>query len=326
MLSVIATCAFAASIAAPPVQVVLDLDAFTPGFQSNINVPEGTILVETVAVYVFDPIQERSIWGIGYLGGIDRGIALGHMPDNANHGSLTELTPILGSPVNPDNVAWMSFPPGLDPGFIGPEVQYIEGGADKATVIPALPTEPIFTVDITLEGAVAGDIYDLYLLDFITVWMQYWLQADYGAFSTQGSVTLDTGGDAVPDNTDTIYGTDSDSPVPVPPAAFSVDYIDGPPGGCLPTGAPALIHPVPVRRISTATASWASSISSSCSPSGGNASTGRLSRRRLCRRSSAIRPKADRAAGGPPYNGPRATQWAHRIRNWGDVHIADQTS
>jgi hypothetical protein len=241
MLSVTATCALAVSIGAPPVQVVLDLDAFTPGFQSTISVPEGTNLVETVAVYVFDPIQERSIWGIGYLGGIDRGIALGHMPNDADQGSLLGMTPALGSPVNPANVAWMAVSPGLDPGFVGPEVQYIEGGADKATVIPALPTEPIFTVDITLDGAVAGDVFDLYLLDFITVWMQYWLQADYGAFSTQGSVTLDSGGDAVPDGTSTIYGIDPDPRVPVPPAAFSVDYIDGPPGG-----GPATIRIVPL--------------------------------------------------------------------------------
>jgi hypothetical protein len=231
MLSVTATCALAVSIAAPPVQVVLDLDALTPGFQSNLNVAAGTSIVGPVAVYVFDPIQERSVWGIGYLGGIDRGIALGHMPNDANQGSLLGMTPAPGRPVNPGNVAWMAVSPGLDPGFVGPEVQYIEGGAEEATIISALPAEPLFTVDILLEGAVAGDVFDLYLLDFITVWMQYWLQGEYGAFSTQGPVTLDTGGDAVPDGTNTIYGVDPDPRVPVPPAAFSVDYIDGPPGG-----------------------------------------------------------------------------------------------
>jgi hypothetical protein len=224
-----------------PVQVVLDLDPLTPGFQNDIYVPQGTNVVESVAVYVFDPVQERCMWGIGYLGGIDRGIALGHMPDDANQGSVTAMTPTLGSPVNPGNVAWMAFSPGLDPGFIGPEVQYIEGGADAAAVIGALPTEPIFTVDITLEGGAAGDVFGLYLLDFISVWMQYWLQDAYGAFSTRGSVTLDTGGDAEPDDTQSVYGVDPDRPVPVPPGAFPVDYVDGPA-----SGGPATIRIVPL--------------------------------------------------------------------------------
>ncbi|MHC4970543.1 MAG: dockerin type I domain-containing protein [Planctomycetota bacterium] len=227
--------------AAPPVQVVLDMDAWAPGFQHTINVPEGTSLVQSVAVYILDPIQQRSVRGIGYFGGIDRGISLGHMPSGANQGSLAAMTPTLGSPINPGNVAYMSFPPGLDPGFIGPEVQYIEGGADEAAVIPAAPTAPIFTVDIMLEGTAVGDVFDLYLLDFITVWMRYFDMGNYGAFSTSELTSLDTGGDAVPDGTQSIYGVDYDTPVPVPPAKFLVDYIDGPPGG-----GPATIRIVPL--------------------------------------------------------------------------------
>jgi hypothetical protein len=227
--------------AATMVQVVLDLDAWTEGFQSSIFVPQGTDLVASVAVYVFDPIAARQVRAIGYFGGVDRGIALGHVPNEANHGSMTAMTPTLGTPLNPGNAGWVAVSPGLDPGFIGPEVQYMEGGAEEATIIPAAPTEPIFTADITLQDATAGDVYDLYLLDFITVWLQYWLEGEYGAFSTQGPVTLDTGGDAVPDQTDSIYGIDYDTPVPVPPASFLVDYVDGPPGG-----GPATIRIVPV--------------------------------------------------------------------------------
>jgi hypothetical protein len=223
------------------VQVVLDLDARTPGFQHTINVAEGTSIVENIAVYVFDPAHESCLWGIGYVGAINRGISLGHMPSNTNQGALVAMTATAGTPVNPGNVAWMDPAPAIDPGFVGPEVQYIEGGADKATAIPAAPTEPIFTVDITLAGAEAGDVFDLYLLDFVTVWLQYFLQEDYGAFSTQGLSTLDTGGDAVPDGTQSIYGVDFDTPVPVPPAAFLVDYVDGPPGG-----GPATICVVPL--------------------------------------------------------------------------------
>ncbi|MHC4211665.1 MAG: dockerin type I domain-containing protein, partial [Planctomycetota bacterium] len=102
-------------------------------------------------------------------------------------------------------------------------------------------TAPIFTVDITLQGAAAGDVFDLYLLDFITVWMRYFDMGDYGAFSTSELTSLDTGGDAVPDGTQSIYGVDYDTPVPVPPAKFLVDYIDGPPGG-----GPATIRIVPL--------------------------------------------------------------------------------
>jgi hypothetical protein len=150
-------------------------------------------------------------------------------------------TATLGSPVNSDNVAWISVSPALDPGFIGPEVQYIEGGADEAQIISAMPTPPIFTVDITLDGAVAGDVFDLYLADFVTVWLRYFEMGEYGAFSTIESTSLDTGGDAVPDGTQTIHGVDYDTPVPVPPAKFFVDYVDGPP-----TGGPATIRIVPL--------------------------------------------------------------------------------
>jgi hypothetical protein len=241
MLTVTAICAVAVSTAVPPVQVVLDLDAWTPGFQHTISVQEGTNVVEMLAVYIFDPIQERSVRGIGYLGGIDRGIALGHMPSDANHGSMAAMTATLGTPVNPGNMGWISFAPGLDPAFIGPEVQYQEGGSSTAAIIAALPTEPVFTVDITLEGAVAGDVYDLYLLDFISVWMWYFLQDHLGAFSTTGSNTLDTGGDCSHHEPMSIYGIDPDLPVPVPPGAYAVDYVDGPP-----SGGPATIRIVPL--------------------------------------------------------------------------------
>jgi hypothetical protein len=225
----------------PMVQVVLDMDAWTPGYQSSIHVPEGTTLVASLAVYIFDPLEARSVRGIGYFGGIDRGIALGHVPSDANYGALTAMTATVGTPVNPGNVAYMASPPGLDPGFIGPEVQYVEGGAETSAIIPAVPAAPIFTADVTLEGAVAGDVYDLYLLDFISVWMWYFLQEHYGAFSTTDYTSLDTGGDHVPDLTNSIYGIDPDLPAPVPPGAFEVDYVDGPLGG-----GPATIRVVPV--------------------------------------------------------------------------------
>ncbi len=219
------------------VQVVLDLDAQTPGRQFNVNVAAGTTVVSGVAVYVVDAAQQGCLWGIGYLGGIDRGIAFGHMPDNANQGTVAAFTGRLGTPINADNFALVFGPPGMDPGFVGPEVQYVEGGAEQPAAIPATADAPIFTVDIALDGAEAGDVFDFYLLDFVVVWSQ----GIGGALSTRGQLTLDSGGDTVADATQTIYGVDPDVALPVPPAVFAVDYIDGPP-----EGGPATITVVPL--------------------------------------------------------------------------------
>ncbi len=209
------------------IQVVLDLDAERPGIQSNLNVSPAMLVVNGVAVYVLDPAGQCGLWGIGYLGGIDRGIALGHMPNNANQGAVECFAAHLGTPIVRDNFAVVFGPPGLDPGFVGPEVQYVEGGAKQPTAIPMVPTAPIFTVDITLADVEAGDVFDFYLLVMVVVWSD----GIGGAFSTQGQLSLDSGGDAVADGTLTIHVVDPDAPLPVPPAAFLVDYIDGPRAG-----------------------------------------------------------------------------------------------
>jgi hypothetical protein len=220
--------ATAAAGAGEPVRVVLDMDVKTPGIQSRVSVHACQTTVE-VAVYVVDPLESRTLWSIGYVGGIDRGIAFGHVPNESeNRGEVGGIAAEPGTPVNPRGASWIVAPPGLDPGFAGPEVQYLEFGAETPAVIPGDPVAPIFTAAITLDGARRGDRFDFHLLDFVTVWSG----GGHGAFSTQGpEVTLDTGGDAVPDGTRTIYGTDPDEPVPVPPAAFLVNYIDGPPAG-----------------------------------------------------------------------------------------------
>lgn len=210
------------------VLVSVDMDADTPGRQTNVSVPPGATKISGVAVYIIDPLERNAVWAIGFVGGIDRGIAFGHMPNAIdNQGQVTAITGQVDTPVNPGNFAVLAFSPGLDPGFIGPEVQYIEAGAKEAAVIPADPSNPIFTIEITLEGAAAGDVFEFHLLDFVTVWSQH----EGGAFSTIGLNTLDTGGDAVPDGAQTLYGIDPDPAIPAPPAAFLVDYIDGPPEG-----------------------------------------------------------------------------------------------
>ncbi len=204
------------------VQVVLDMDASTPGCQSTVTVPEGTTVVRDVAVYVFDPSGGRGLWAVGYLGGLDRGISFGHAPNNVDHqGSVTALTPTPGTAVHPENTPWVFA--AMDKGLAGPEVHYVEFGAEQTAAIPAAPAAPIFRVDIELSGAVAGDVFRFHLADFVSIWTN----GEHGAFSTAGPMTLDSGGDAVPDGTQTLYGTDADAAVPLPPAAFQVDFVDG---------------------------------------------------------------------------------------------------
>ncbi|MHC4430086.1 MAG: hypothetical protein ACYS0D_16015, partial [Planctomycetota bacterium] len=197
------------------VTVIVDMDARTPGIQSTVHVLEGATVVPDVAIYVYDPTLQACIYGIGYLGGIDRGIAFGHMPDGAHDGEVTAFVVTLGTPIHPENFNTIAQSPGLDPGFVGPEVQYIEGGADSVAVIPGAPEVPIFVVDILLADTATGDVFDFYLLDFVTVWTG----GTNGAFSSDGFLTLDSGGDVVPDGTKTIHGTDPDTPIPVPPAS-----------------------------------------------------------------------------------------------------------
>ncbi len=210
-----------------PVIVIVDMNAVAPGIQSSISVPAGTDIVRDVAVYIFDPLGQRSVWSLGFLGGIDRGLGFGHTPAPDEHqGSVSGMRGRVGTPVNPFNVGWLE--PYLDEAFAGPEVQYLEFGAMGPATIGAAPTAPIFRVDIELTGAQAGDRFGFYLVDFVTVWSG----GSNGVFSTTGPfLPLDTGGDAVPDGTNTLWGIDPDPAIPVPPAAYLVDYIDGPPGG-----------------------------------------------------------------------------------------------
>jgi hypothetical protein len=222
----------------PPVQVLLDMDAATPGIQSSVQVLPCTSVVEGIAVYIVDPLGTRQIFSIGYLGGLDRGIALGHVPAPGNAGAVTALAPQLGAPVNKLGFGWLVQPPGLDPAFVGPEVQYLEFGVMSPATIPAQPLHAIFTTAVLLTNATSGDRYAFHLADFVAVWSGG--QGIAGAFCAGAPFpSLDTGGDAVPDGTQFLDGIDLDAPVPVPPAAYLVDYIDGPP-----QGGPALIEVV----------------------------------------------------------------------------------
>ena len=49
----------------PPVQVIVDMDAGTPGIQSTITVPACTRVVPDVAIFIIDPLGRRSLFSIG---------------------------------------------------------------------------------------------------------------------------------------------------------------------------------------------------------------------------------------------------------------------
>jgi len=209
---------------APPVEVIVDMDVATPGVQPAITVSAGTTFVGGIAVTLRDPLGTRPLLSIGYIGGIDRGLAFGHVPAAANTGAVTGLASHPGLPANPANTILLESEPVIQEAFSGPEVQYLEGGAASPAPIPAHPAAPLFTVDVTLSGAAAGDVFAFHLLDLVAVWAG---PGEHGAISTRSFLSLDTGGDVRPDSTASLYGVDPDLPVPVPPAAYSVDYVDG---------------------------------------------------------------------------------------------------
>ena len=114
----LALAAAAMPAVAGTVRVVVDMDSTRPGIQSTVDVPPGTTVIPGVAVYIYDPQGGAAMMSIGYIGGIDRGIAFGHMMSNQNVGTVTSLTAHQGSPVIPGN---NGFPePGFDPAFNGP--------------------------------------------------------------------------------------------------------------------------------------------------------------------------------------------------------------
>ena len=211
---------------AGPVIVALDMDVQAPGIQPSVTVQAGVTSVE-VAVYLYDPDGTHGLVQIGYLGGIDRGIAFGHIPDNNNHGSVTGLDATPVSAANPANTGFLSG--AIFHVFAGAELQYLEIGAQQAAPIQMLPDKVLFKVRILLANARQGDRFRFALADLFAMASQ----GAQGVFITQPGRFWDTGGDSVPDGTPTLRGPDADLPVPVPPAAFAVDFVDGVTGPAL---------------------------------------------------------------------------------------------
>ena len=203
--------------------VTVDLDSEEPGFQTIITVDAGTRWLRDVGVWIYAPGGPVPIHSIGYIGGLNRGLALGHTPFEAEHsGQVIAITATHLEPLVDGNTVFVNS--GFDKLFEGAEVQYFETGAFGAEpgTIGVDPTAPVLTVDIEFANATAGDRFHFYLGDKTAEWQA----GASGAFSSGDVNSLESGGDACPDETNTLAGLDSDAAVPLPPALFPVDYID----------------------------------------------------------------------------------------------------
>lgn len=216
------------ALAQADVVVALDLDGQSPGRQNTIIDLPGNGVVQA-AVTVSDASESHGVFNIGYVGGLDRGIACGHDSNPNNHGVITAFDVAAGAATNPANTPYAFVAFDGAKAFTGPEVQYVEWGADQPAIIRAA-APPIFTLRIEFRDALPCDTFDFYVADYVHIWRDG-SKTPAGAFSATGFNTLDTGGDAVPDGTVTTAGIDADEAVPVPPGAYRVDYVDGPAGG-----------------------------------------------------------------------------------------------
>jgi hypothetical protein len=204
--------------------VALDLNSEEPGFQTTIDVDAGTRWLRDVSVWIYAPSGPVPVHSIGYLGGLNRGLAFGHTPFEEQHsGQVVAITATALAPLVNGNSVFVNN--GIEKLFEGPEVQYFETGDFGAEpgMIAASPIAPVLTVDIEFANAAAGDRFHFYLGDKTAEWQA----GANGAFSSGDVNTLESGGDACPDQTSTLSGLDSDAAVPVPPALYAVDYVDG---------------------------------------------------------------------------------------------------
>jgi hypothetical protein len=203
--------------------VAVDLDSEEPGFQTTVDVAAGTRWLRDVSVWVYSPNGPAPIHSIGFIGGLNRGLALGHAPMEAEHsGHVVAITATGLDPLVDGNMVFVNS--GFEKMFEGPEIQYFELGELGAAPgsIAVAPVAPVMTVDIEFANAIPGDQFHFFLGDKAAEWAA----GANGAFSSSDVNTLESGGDACPDGTITIAGVDSDAAVSSPPALFSVDLID----------------------------------------------------------------------------------------------------
>ncbi len=227
-ISISAAFALVTSAGAQPlVRVIVDMDARREGIQHTVVIGPQETVVRDVGIYIFAVKEEPTFLGLGFVGGVDRGLSFGHAPSNALVGHVAAMAPHAGTTLYPG--ARIELLRGdqccVQPWFDGPEVQYLELGGAEPVAIRSWPVPPVFTVDIELDSPSVGDTYRFYLLDAVAA---NW-GGGHGMFTSDTSYYINTGGDCTPDSTPSVRGPDADHPVPIPPATFLVDIVDGPP-------------------------------------------------------------------------------------------------
>jgi hypothetical protein len=223
LFNLVASHAMAESCCSECVIVALDLDSQEPGFQTTVDMDAGTHWLRDVSIWIYAPSGPVPIHSIGFVGGLNRGLAFGHAPFEAAHsGHVVAIAATALDPLVDGNTVFVNS--GIEKLFEGPEIQYFETGDFGAEpgMIRVEPMAPVLTVDIEFVNAIAGDHFRFYLGDKAAEWQA----GANGAFSSGDVNTLESGGDACPDGTITLSGIDSDAAVPSPPAPFPVDFVD----------------------------------------------------------------------------------------------------
>ena len=90
---------------AADVFVSLDLDTASPGRQPTVIGLPGNGVIHA-AVSIHDPSASHSLFSIGYLGGLDRGISCGYVINPETHGEIVTFAATPGTPANPGNTPW----------------------------------------------------------------------------------------------------------------------------------------------------------------------------------------------------------------------------
>jgi hypothetical protein len=205
------------------VHVLVDMDPTYPGLQADRWVAPGHATIEA-DVYILSASPSARLVSIGYIGAIDRGISFGHVPTSGHAGVVTAIGGRAVRAAHPGGTGFVQPQSVSMRAFEGPEVQYLESGPGEAP-FPSGAVRPAFTAVIAVEGLEPGDVLEFHLADVVAI---NW-GGTYGAFTSSTGAYLDSGGDAVPEGTPTVAGVDADVPIPVPPAAYTVDLGYGPP-------------------------------------------------------------------------------------------------
>ncbi len=223
-LAIGASASLVAMAGAQDIIVALDMDPSQPGIQQSITVPPGTTVVDGVAVYIWDQSGQHTASGMGcFICSVRATLVMGHFRGEERIiGRVASFDATLGVPALTGLDHFVSSQAPFNP-FGGLGVDYFVNTnlGPQSGMFQTAPTSAQFTTSVSLVNATAGDVYRFYLVDVPAM-------LGGGVFHVGTPFAANAGGDAVPDMTPTLQGFDPDPPLPSPPAAFLVDFRDGP--------------------------------------------------------------------------------------------------